>query len=385
MPATKPLTAPTYNKAQEPETLPDTKLYPIIQLIGKKHPYWVSRPILDKLHLCVRLKPSHFVKSYNPENPHQYGFMIMQALATGQAGSVLMSKYHPEQHFFTKLQVGCGDNADPIYFEIKKTPKAAEGLHTLIIQMNPQRLGEVGICDFLENLNVVTGKRLIVGAMLSDAHISRIDVAIDVIGIALPDLLISSKYEKVRHQVCCAADGALETIYLKPATTPAKPGKTPKKSTAPSLKIYDKRRQLLAAGLEPLAGKSPMTRIEITKQRFGNKALTLEALPSLPNVFDGVGVGLVRSAQKPLPKRLAIYEAARRGVGRAKAAELMGLSTETAETFDSILLKHPSDVLNGAEVWKLWPQGLAHKGVNLLVEAAQQKCAAIPLPPGKLE
>lgn len=281
---------PTYNKAPSPPKGPSEKLFPFHNLIKDQSPYWVSLPLPDKLHLSVGLNPKHFSPGFKPAEAHDYGRMLMHALATGQAGPATVLQYLPAHMIHTKVQVQFGSDQVPVYFELKKTPKAHDGPHTLIIQMNPAKLGEDGVFDFLDRLHSGTQGRLLVGSMLADARISLLDVAIDIVGIRLFDLLVSSKLEKRREQICSASTGDLETIMLHPGTTMVVQGagKKLRKSTARMVKAYDKRREQIASGVSPPYGDAPVSRVEVTKKRFGSKHTTLQTLPLLSNPFAGV-------------------------------------------------------------------------------------------------
>jgi len=368
--------APAYNKAPAPAKIPSPKLYPTMMVIEEDQPVWVSVPQPDKLHLNIRLSPSHFVSGYKPNDPHDYGRMIMQSLATGLAGKVTGAQYVEHAYLFKALQVDLADLGEPVYFSLARTKNDKDGPHTLSIQLNPRLLGEQGAYELLSQLYHITGKRLLVGRMLADARLSRLDVAVDIIGVQIADMLLSMKGAGTQS-IWKPVGGDLESVALFRAAKKKTGGVRIGERIAIA---YDKRAERLAAGAPPPYGPAPVSRVEITKTRFGNKPFWLTDLPAAPNPFQAVRAGLVRSAQSPISRAFIEYAALRRTYSQYRTTQIMSLSDTGAQLLEQCLQNHPSDLIDGANVWSGWQAGLCETGTALLIEAAVKGSAQVPIP-----
>lgn len=366
------LDPPAYNKAPKPEKAPNEKLHPNKLIIESDQHVWVSVPQVDKLHLSIELRPEHFIPGLKVETFEDYGRMLMQSLATGHAGPVKHTKYIEHAHLYTQAQVLFGEAQQPVFFTIKKTPKKPHGAHTLMLQLNPRLLTEEGIFELIDRLYKVTGKQLLVGAMLADARVSRLDVAVDIVGVEIADVLVRLKNESKRNYRATAA--GLQSIEIWPK------GTTSATAQNRAVIVYDKRAERLEAGETPPHDPAPVMRIEVTKKRFGNAANLLVNLAKLKNPLKAVAVGHVRAAACPLSRSFLCYVDARRVFGTGRAAANLGLKPETASQFEKWYLTHPSDLFDGASIWEGWADGLMASGTYLLIEAAQKKSAGVPPP-----
>ena len=364
---------PAYNKTPSPAKTPEAGLYPNVIVTEDGQTIWVSVPQPDKLCLTVKLCPEHFKKGHKVEHPHDYGRMIMQALATGQLGAVKHSKYVAHAHLYTSLQVLIGKPPQPTYFNLTRTKKDSEGPHTLSIALNPRRLGVDGIWDLLEGLHKITGKRLFVGAMLADARVSRLDVAFDIVGLELSEMVVAiKKAGKRAHR--SAVSGRLETIEVWPATS--KVGQ----SRDRMLILYDKRAERLAAGEEPPHSPAPVVRVEITKKRFGNAPMLLSSVGSLANPVAGLRVGRARASAKPATATFLRYVELRRVHDAGGAGALLHMPASLVEQHESCLAHPAADIIDGNKAWVHWNQGIIATGTDLLIDAAKQKSSGVPSP-----
>ena len=367
---------PAYNKAPVPAKTPSEKLYPITMMIEGEQPVWISVPQPDKLHLTIRLRPEHFTEWYKPEDPQDYGRMIMHALAMGQAGKASHNKYIPTAKISTAVQVNLANLGSTVYFTLSRTKGDPDGLHTLGIQLNPRSLNQVGAYDFLDLLHQVTGQRLLVGRMLADAKISRLDVAVDVVGVQIADMLVSVS-DAGTECIWRATSGDFESIAFF--------RKKKKKSGALELGertviVYDKRAERIAAGAPAPYGPAPVTRLETSKKRFGNKPFWLTDLPAAPNPLKSVRAGLLRSAQTPITRRFIQYAALRRAYSQSRTSQTLSISNADSQILEACWLSHPSDLIDGDAVWAGWHVGLHQTGASLLIEAAMKKSASVPTP-----
>lgn len=361
---------PAYNKSPPPAKEPPQALYPTKLQLEDGSTAWVSLPQPDKLHLSGNLLPSHFKNAHL--STESYASSLMDALAAGQAGPVKGTKLYGK--VYKSVQVGFGSAEEPVYFEISKAKTESAAVHRLEIQLNPRALGEEGIYDLLDRLHAATGQTLKVGAFLAGSAVKRLDVAVDVIGLAVPELLLgTAPAEKLVHYHGPA--GVLETVSL------FKKPKGGKGLGQLMVQAYDKRRERLQKGEAPPFGLAEVTRVEVTKTRFGPKKFTLLSLPSVTSPLAKVKVGTVRGASPDGSARWFNYVEARRGSGAVRAAKVLNLSSQQAALYASRYENPPVDVFDGGVIWSLWSAGLAATGTNYLVEAAEQMSSGVPLPP----
>ncbi len=372
--------SPTYNKPPAPDKQPSKTLYPTILKIGKEHQAWVSVPQPDKLHLIGDVLPEHFAKTgFDIQN---YGPSITEALASGLAGKVLHTRM--QGTVYRQVQVEISPGTSPAFFQLEYATKGSPAVHSLEIQLNPKNLGEEGIFNLLTILHSVTAPSWKVGAFLATARVKRLDIAVDLIGLSVPDLIITAAdHGKSVHYY--GADGVLETVYLHKPHKFDPDGKLPKKAMKHPLgdvlvMVYDKTREQISKGLAPPFGPAPVTRVEVTKQRFGSVQFQLPKLRTMNNPLAGLKVGLVRSAGPPDSWMWLQYIEARRGGGPARAAHVLRLSPGEASTFEEHYAAHPSDVIKVKTAWKLWHVGIRETGLLYLIEAAEQKSEAVPFP-----
>jgi|CXWL01.1.fsa_nt_gi hypothetical protein len=375
---------PAYNKPPAPDKIPPKNIYPFPPMIMEETQVWVSVPQPDKLHIVGPLLPEHFAEFYKPHGPEDYGPMIMSALASGGAGKVLKSFYEKNTGIFKTVQIAVGSTGEPVFFKQGFVKK----VHSLTIHANPRALGQEGIFELLDRLHNATKGAFKVGAFLATARISRLDIAVDVVGLRVADLLVSAKGEGKRAHYY-GKGGELETINVHLVHKPGKTGKpTPKMKRTPMndllVMVYDKRSERIAKGHPPPFGEAPVTRIEVPKIQFGNKAFGFSSLLTWSNPIAGIRVGLIRCAIGEPTVDWLRYAEARRGGGPTRAASVCALTPLEAEELEQLYIGHKSDVLDVKSIWKSWPTGISHSGLSYLIEAAEQKSDGVPFPPEEI-
>lgn len=370
----------TYNKAHE--VLPSTALYPLVQQIaGTK--VFISLPTPDKLHIKGALLPHHVSKNTSLAHS-EIGPWLMGKLASGAAGPVNHTKF-PGQKVYTEVQVEFGAEKRPVFFKLAYAP-AASGLkkdsHTLELQCNPTKLGQEGLFELLYQLEKVTHGKFIVGAFLADARVTRIDVAVDVVGLQLPDLWVNVKGSAKRF-LCIAPPGQLQSYSIHRVQKVNGAGelstKAKRKPAGDLLaRVYDKRAQRIANGENPKFGDTPECRIEIERLRFSKKSFGLLDLADWSNPLSRLRARVNPLA--PLSKGARTYLGLRRTLDHDTAANMAGLSKPVADKCRTLVDFEVSGLFSPAKLWELWPSTLYLTGLIYLVEAAQQKTSGVPLP-----
>lgn len=367
---------PSYNKGAKPSKIPPKEVYPTHKFV-EGHEIWVSVPRPDKLHLIGDLLPEHFG---NPSEKDELGPLLMAALASGAVAKVLDTTFTGKIYF--RVQIGVPPKEAPVFFELRKAPAHSPAAHQLIVQFNPARLGQEGVFELLDRLNKFTPHKLNVGKFLAGARVSRLDIAVDLVGLAVCDVIAS--VGPAGKEVHYLSD-ELETVSFHRKLKFDQSGQLSAKGKLNPLgellvSVYDKRRQQIAMGEPPPFGNADVTRVELSKRRFGNKPFSITSLPNLKNPLGKIKVGLVQSAGPEGSWKWLRYIEARRGGGHEKAVEVNQLSLPTAKDFAQRYTEHPADVIAGKEIWAGWQQGIEATGLNYMIEAAEQLSAGVPLP-----
>lgn len=368
--------SPASNKPPKPEPTPDQKKFPTLLNVAGRH-VWVSHPIPDRLAVIGDLLPSQFPAGFGSKAIGEFASLVMMKLASGSLWPITQTKFSGS--VYTTVVLRHPETGSAINFKTAKS-KSSDAVHSLRIEFNPTRLGYSATLDLLDGLNHVTNG-FKVGAFLSTAKVTRLDIAVDFLGVAVPELILSAKTQGKRAHYY-GADGLLESVYVhkaKPKIHPGAPPKTTLRAPLGSLiiKMYDKARERQAFGLPRPFGAAPMTRVEIERRRFGNKPFKVSDLPTLSNPFAVAKLAHWSAANPGVsPWEWLQYLECRKAGGPNWSAELLGLNAAEQSVFETALAKHPNTLLNPGVIWGSWPEGLEQSGLGLLVEAADHFSSA---------
>lgn len=380
--------SPPSNKPPPPEPTPSKPEYPtVLDVEGSK--IWVSVPKPDKLTIVGPIRPDHFTSAFQADGPDSYGRAVMRALASGAVGDVAKGakgtqwSKDPLTGVYTfkavVLEIGPGKGA--INFKLDKA--ADPYVHKLRVELNPASLGEEGVLDLLDRWHAATEKTFRVGAFLRDAHLTRIDAAIDFIGLQPPDLLISA-VGSGSGMAYVGGDDELETVYRfrkKQAPVIGDATSIPLKAKGPGtmlVRVYDKVRERASVGMPPPFGPAPVTRVEVSKIGFGGKPPKVGDLPGLSNLLSKLRIGHLAQAKPAGCDQWTWqqYVHARRGGGPTRAVSVLGLTPASAARLNAAYLQHPSDLLDTDAAWAGWGTGLKLTSLIHLVEAAAHGSSA---------
>ena len=149
------------------------------------------------------------------------------------------------------IQVPLGGNKAILNVFAKPTGNAGP----VRFEFNPQRFDAESPMRILEWWQKLTLGQVQLIALLKDATVSRVDVAVDVLNLPFYDLVVTSEKTK-RTQTYGAGKSSVETLQFFTS-------KDSKKRSV--LQVYDKRRQTLAVDRNPKWGDLPHTRVEATR------------------------------------------------------------------------------------------------------------------------
>lgn len=362
----------TSNKPQEPDPKPAESDFPTTLTLKDGRTVWVSLPQPDRLTIVGEI------------GDHTYSDMVPAGTAPAevvkQLGNYLLTEPHNAHHsdswldptkgYHRVVVLALGPRASPVRFE----PIAPKGSHgwRLRLEMNPRKLGKAGMIQLAKVLGAKDGP-FNLPSFAATCRVSRLDVAVDFVGIEVDDLLVNHKAQGKRS-FYVGADGALETVLVhrkliapkqkydlygdeKKITHPAKP------AGSVILKIYDRAREREAV-LQPRPfGPAPVTRVEVTLTRL---MTTLPALPLRANPFAKTTLGIWQEQGVAQDVLWGEYVAVRRSASPDQTKMRLGLSDTRASAFEGALTA-PADTISLDEIWKGWKTTLSAGGFDAWV------------------
>jgi hypothetical protein len=255
-----------------------------------------------------------------------------------------------------------GDRDASVRFEFSdETNKAPARLR---IETNPRKLGPKGFKTLLAILNdpdgPFSGK-----TVLQSVRITRIDIAVDLEGVQVDDVIAFHESE-LQRSMYIGTDGVIETIYVHGKSNKSKPaGKV-------LLTVYDRAKERLKKGKQSPFGPSPVTRIEVTRN-LKAPYNGLSKVAALGNPYGSIRVGYVMAQGMTPENWWREYVGLRRTKSHSSSVALLGLDKATAAKFaDGYLVPIPNLVSDGT-TWQGWEQGLKVTGMQLLLKAATAK------------
>lgn len=363
----------TSNKASQKAGSPDPALFTsaIERADGKK--IWRSIPQPDRISFATVLTEEHFGgKAKTP----LYDKAVIKGFAEGLAGavSVIAGKavYVPPDKIpkVFRIPFGPRDAEAFILLTSKKGKDHPAPFWTLRIEFNPRKLKPEGHTQLLETLAYASPEPIKVGAILRDARLSRLDVAVDLFSVR-PEALLLTTTPTGKRQEIFGPDGRLETVYLygpkKKATAPLKALRNP--FGALIVRVYDRNRERAAWGKPSPYPGGFVTRLEASVIRFGKQS-HLPSLLALPYPFKRVKVSLTVDVLAKLDSGWLRYWSARQTFGPDVSIAATGLSMGTHKALEKAIKKNPSTLLPTDDVWAEWSAGLKRCGLDQLIDAA---------------
>lgn len=373
---------PPSNKPPPPEPPPHPSRYPIQLQDNDGEPFWVSLPQPDMISLVGEVRHEHFNDSCKSISLEELAPSLTSWLSAAGASDPLVkigkTGFIKKSGVYRSVVWLFGtEKPVAINFSFGSSP-LQDVAHWFRIEFNPMKLGQEGIYDLVESLHEASGKTFRVGKFLKSSRVTRIDVAVDIIGLSVPEIILTAKAEGKRVHYH-GSDGVLETVYVhkkspKPKNEDAKPSRS---RLGPQIvSVYDKRREIISSGGVPDFDGCAITRVEVRKTRFGNVKVQLVLLDKLKDPLLDIGVGQVRSASPDGGWQWLEYVEMRRGSGHDWACKLMNLSVKDGDQLQKTFKNHPKDVLTPAAVWPFWSQGLEVTGLRFLMDAAEAESAS---------
>ncbi len=248
------------------------------------------RPVIDSIHLTSRAKKAHEMLTDGslPKQlpPSMYYLMAYWAAIWSKLQLAAQpDKSHPIKRS-TRRVLRYRYTFD-LHLQNSKSrpllclPAKYGNTPPMLLMLNADQLGPAGLIELEQVWNGLVGDLLPFRGLLLDARVSRLDTAIDILNVSLPDLFLHHdkiwKVWAVHHPT-----SGLQTIqYYLVKQNQKSPFSNPKKRS--DLIVYDKRSEQLDHGKDPRYGSLPHTRIE----RSQNPTTLVRNILSLKPNFDG--------------------------------------------------------------------------------------------------
>lgn len=348
--------------------------YPHSELIAEEMVYGdrkilVTVPFPDTLELTANLLNEHMA---NPDTTGDSANKIAKAL--DQELLEWLANLKKEKPLVQPKWVTEGkraefalayDPAQPLnkakLFVVRK-PGADFGSWSIKLEFSVSKAGPAGLVKLTSLMG--DALPLNVAALLPDFRVSRVDVAIDLIG-ANPLDLIAHIQKPGKRQVFIGASGHPESIYLYETKKPLKapPSSLSYNTKGPMrMKMYERRDYHRQLKLDPPYGDCPVTRIEF-ECRWRKGRPLIGGLAGIKNPIAGRRVAYAAKLAKT-------SSSAKDWVAFCLAAFGGGVGTALQKWKPSVGIAHyqrylhcEGDLVN-ADNWAEWHKGISFTGLD---------------------
>ena len=209
------------NKPPAPEPTPHEDEYPSHLIMSDGREAWVSVPKPDRIALIAPLSYKHFIpKPKDDEQFEEYIIALSKWLASdGGKTDLAKTGFDKSTGLYYEALLHGGERQASAFVKFTK-PKSgqAQKQWKLRIEFNPRKLGTAGRKQLAFDLSYDKTFRL--ARFLADARLTRLDVAVDVVGVEVCEMVPALRPSgKITYHV--GSDGSLETIlYHRPVPPP---------------------------------------------------------------------------------------------------------------------------------------------------------------------
>ncbi|MDM7956009.1 hypothetical protein [Blastomonas sp.] len=252
------------------------------------------------------------------------------------------------------------------HLTLTRRPGQDYGIWTVRLEFSVSKASPHGLVQL--TAAVEEALPLVFEKVLPDFRVSRVDAAIDLVGIRPIDVI--SRIKKPGKRLVYVGDhGEPESLYLyeKRKLLKEPPKSLSTKTTGPfRLKLYERRDYFKQLLLEPPYAGCPVTRVETTKKwtnKTPSKRPALSSLANLSNLFAGTHVAyaasLAASQQKPQDWLAFCLAAFGGGVRTAQHKWPGGVGLNFRKTYSTC----PGDLVH-PDCWDRWQDGLNYTGLG---------------------
>jgi hypothetical protein len=333
-------------------------------------------PQPDHLTITVPITPKVYGHGESVDDPVE-DFMkkLGQHFKDGPANTEYVTgKFFPNYGWRDAI-LRVGSRSSSIRFEYLKSKKDGTRLR---IELNPRKLGPSGFKKLSKILDDGKGPFNLT-EMINAARLTRLDIAVDIVGVQVSEVLVWHKAQGKRS-IYMGADGLMETLYVHRRLITKKQdhsqGVSPKKLShsrqpagKPLVRIYDRVRERAALLKSGPFGPAPVTRVELVIDKFHPNWAPLAKLPALSDRFSTLRVGF-RDSQVAMPGSLwQRFAGIRRTMPHNATVALTGLVGDEAE-YAAAALVPSADMISPGENWQGWAQGMKATGLLSFVQVS---------------
>ena len=230
---------------------------------------------------------------------------------------------------------------------VQAGPKKKSTTHHLRLEFNPTALGTPGIAILKTQLESLVPDGLSFADIMTNGKVTRVDIAVDIVGIHLADLLLSTNSVGKQHWYL-SAEGKPETGYI---------GMKPTEKNA-KWTTYNKRQQLKDSPHPPATqayGGLSHTRVEYR----ATPMKTFPALGSLKNPFTEISLAypVAPKGLKPHTWTFFVDSCDRRG---QPAALAMLPDGKLRKSYQNALDAAHASFWRPGKIWESWPDALTN-------------------------
>jgi hypothetical protein len=331
---------------------------------------WLSNPKPDRISIVGHLVPENFPAPFGDGGG--LAARVMD-LANGLKGAVepgLGGAFTSETGSRVgKFALACGKRQAKVHVEISRRKEKASGdfFYPMRLDFNPRKLGPEGIAELKYIFTQAPSHPFDFAGFVAHAGVTRLDIAVDFVGICPAEMLVTAKIEGKRIAYMGQAGGELETLQVHGKKTAPKTPKAKLSSPAGPLriKVYDRNAERAARGKPPVVDGYAVTRAETVQRRFP-PGFGMDQIGSIMP-FKGVTASYAPACSPWADSsRWQLYLAVRAARGHKMASKLMSLSQHEREAARKAAEKHPNNLLGGL-VAADWGAGLQETGLEALL------------------
>lgn len=306
--------------------------------VDKSRKIYVLRPLIDHVSIVLRRDSAALQSPGLGMTPDEFWTAIFKEFQgyKNDSGDTSVKGISSPPPYTVGLEFPLGGNKATLRLFGKPSNKMAGPVR---LEFNPRRFDADSPAKLLEAWKKLSLNQVNLSALLYDARVTRVDVAVDVLNLPFHDLVVTSK--KVRQtRTYGSNDASVETLQFFTDKTGKRRAK---------LQVYDKQKQLIAKDRKPKWGDTPHIRIEASCVSTNGLWRNLSTL-KFP--FAGFEFRRVPSIASPLSDELRRFADSGRFRGWSDALHLMPQAKQSKVqlAFDKL----PQDLVNESQLWKHW-------------------------------
>ncbi|WP_207793872.1 hypothetical protein, partial [Polymorphobacter multimanifer] len=296
----------------------------------------------------------------------------------GQGGPVTLRKFsgNIKKTAVFSIQYNLDDPLERAMLTIARRPGPDFSIWSVRLEFNPRKAGSVGLVQIQEGVELAA-PFVDFDKALGAFTISRLDAAIDCIGVTPLDL-IALIPKPGKRMVYLGKHGMPETIYFyQDKLLPKNPPKTSAYRTTGThrLTLYERRAYQKQLAQPSTYGDCPVTRAEVV-QVWRSKRPAFADLVTMQNLFEGRRVAYAAAVPiKPTKRKLwkqFCLAAVGAGVDKATWTWMLSGGSDLAKKYSEC----QGDLVS-ENAWISWPTGLAYTGLEKWIAQANKAAAVL--------